>query len=188
MVRRRIVLLFMACTLLAAGLAAQEVARLGQQQHEPTAGQRNLLETFLREYVKDPHYDYKATRYAAAFVDLRDDGTKQAIVYFIDRYSCASGGCTTLILDPRGASYRVVTSITIARLPIRVLSTKSNGWHDVSVVVASGGIQPGYEAMLPFDGKTYPKNPTVLPARRLSEKVSGEIVIASNAQDKLLFP
>ena len=56
------------------------------------------------------------------------------------------------------------------------------------VGVGGGGIQLGYEAMLPFDGKTYPSNPTVPPARHLSEKVPGEIVIAPNAGDRPLFP
>jgi hypothetical protein len=137
--------------------------------------------------VKDPFYDYKATRYISAFVNLKGDGTRQVIVYFTDKYSCGSGGCTALILAPEGLSYKVITSITIARLPIRVLTTKSNGWHDISVWVHGGGVQPGYEAILSFDGKTYPRNPTVPPARPLLKKVPGRVVIPYEAEDTPLF-
>ncbi len=159
-----------------------------QQRDQQTAAQRDSLRTFLRDYVRDPRYDYEATRYFAAFVDLRDEGPQQVIVYFTDRYSCGSGGCTTLILTPESSSYKVVTSITIARLPIRVLNTKFNGWHDIGVWVEGGGIQPGYEALLSFDGITYPRNPSVLPARRLERKVPGEVVVPRGTEGTPLFP
>ena len=186
--KRLLVLQLITCALLAAGLAFPVDESLAQRQHKPTEGQRNTLKAFLQDYVKAPNYDHKETRYVAAFIDLRDDGTQQAIVYFTDRSSCGSGGCSTLIVEPEGSSYRVVTSITIVRLPIRVLSSKSNGWHDISVVVAGGGIQLGYEAMLSFDGKTYPTNPTVPLARRINEKVSGKVVIPPKVQDDPLYP
>jgi len=67
-----------------------------------------------------------------------------------------------------------------------MLNTKSNGWHDISVVVAGGGIA-GYEAILPFDGKTYPSNPSVPPARRSIEKIQGETVISVTAQEQPLY-
>ncbi|MFZ3201855.1 MAG: hypothetical protein WA175_11985 [Candidatus Acidiferrales bacterium] len=66
------------------------------------------------------------------------------------------------------------------RLPIRVLATKSNGWYDISVRVQGGGIQPGYEAKLSFDGKTYDNNPSVSPAERLTQKLAGKTVIPAS--------
>ncbi len=54
-----------------------------------------------------------------------------------------------------------VTNISITRPPIRVLPTVTHGWHDLGVMVAGGGIIPGYEARLRFDGHSYPSNPTV---------------------------
>ena len=59
-----------ACSLLAAFLAFGAVGRLAQPQARSTDVQKTSLKTFLQDYVKDPHYDYKATRYIAAFVDL----------------------------------------------------------------------------------------------------------------------
>jgi hypothetical protein len=57
------------------------------------------------------------------------------------------------------------------------LKTKSHGWHDITVWVQGGGIQPGYEAFLFFDGKRYPNNPTVPPAGAASQKLEGNTVI-----------
>jgi hypothetical protein len=76
-----------------------------------------------------------------------------------------------------GTSYKVISHTTIVRLPIRALRTRTNGWRDIGVFVQGGGIQPGYEAALPFDGAKYPSNPTVPPARRLSKEVAGEVLI-----------
>ncbi len=92
-----------------------------------------------------------------------------------------------LILTPEGGSYRVVTKATVTRLPIRVLATKSKGWHELSVALARGGIQPGYEAQLSFDSKTYPSNPTVPPAHPWRGKNQGTIVITESTNDRALY-
>ena len=158
-----------------------------QTLRQPTSKQEENLKRFLQDYLRKPSYDYKATQYFSAFVDLKDDGTQQVIVYFTDQRSCGSGGCTTLILTPKGSSYEVVTSITIVWPPIRVLASKLNGWHDIAVQVHGGGIVHPYEAKLSFNGKTYSRNPTVPPARKLQEKVAGEVVVPWEAEGKPLY-
>ncbi|HET7259786.1 MAG TPA: hypothetical protein VFI75_08690 [Candidatus Acidoferrum sp.] len=161
-----------------------------QSKHEAGAKQPEPLKIFLRNYFGEPdalsEHD-RPTRYSSVIVELKDDGTKQAIVYITGRAWCGSGGCVMLILDPQGASYRVVTQTTITRPPIRVLNSKSNEWHDLGVMVAGGGIKPGYEAQLSFDGKAYPSNPTVSPARPLKAKVEGKTVIPVAAKDQPLY-
>ena len=159
-----------------------------QTLYHPTARQSEALTKFLREYVKDPSYDYSKTEYYAAFVGLKDDHTQQVIVYFSDRYSCGSGGCTTLILTPKGASYKVVTSLTIVRLPICVLRRTSNGWHDISVGVQGGGIVERYQTRLSFNGKFYPSNPTVPPAKPITTDEPGTVVVPLTAESQPLFP
>ncbi len=177
----------MVARVLAAGWVLLAASFFAQTVHQPTPKQEDSLKRFLRGYLKDPSYDYKTARYFSAFVDLKDDGTRQVIVYFTDQHSCGSGGCTTLILAPEGSSYKVVTSITIAWPPIRVLASRLNGWRDIAVQVHGGGIVHPYEAKLSFNGKTYPRNPTVPPARRLTEKVAGEVVVPLDAEGKPLY-
>jgi hypothetical protein len=102
------------------------------------------MKRFLRDYAGTLGSDGdKSTRYSASFVDLSGHGKQDVIVYVTGQSWCGSGGCTTLLLSPSRSSYKLVTKITISRLPIRVLSTEANGWHDVSVHVQGGGIQPG---------------------------------------------
>lgn len=158
----------------------------GQKLDQSNSRQEVTLRGFLQDYMRSS-YDSSTTRYISAFASLGGLKTKDVIVYFTDQHSCGSGGCTTLILAPSGHSYRVVTSITIGWPPIRVLASKSNGWHDISLWVQGGGIQPGYEATLSFDGVSYPSNPSVLPARRAENKAEGKIVISATAQGKLLY-
>jgi hypothetical protein len=119
-------------------------------------------------------------RFVAAFTDLNGDGKPEAIVHLTSNDWCGSGGCATLILTRDGGSWRVLTKVSVTRPPIRVLKTKSNGWRNIAVWVQGGGIQPGYEAELRFDGKAYPTNPTVDPARHVVGKAEGEIVIPSS--------
>jgi len=117
------------------------------------------------------------THYTATFQDLNDDGISEAIVYLTGGKWCGSGGCTMLILSKDEISWKVITKVTVTRLPIRVLEKKSHEWHSIGVSVKGGRVQKGYEAELPFNGKSYPTNPTVPPALRITNNSAGEIVI-----------
>jgi hypothetical protein len=145
----------------------------------------NVLQIFLKSYVSN-FPGGRETTYLSAFVDLNGDGTPEVIVYLMGPW-CGSGGCTTLVLQERGSSYRVVSRITITQLPIRILHTKTRGWRDIAVRVQGGGIQPGYEALLRFDGTSYPRNPSTLPAKPLSGRPPGESAIESYESAKPLF-
>ena len=120
--------------------------------------------------------DLHLTRYKAASVNLNGDGVPEVLVYANGPEDCGSGGCDLYVLAKLPTGFRTVTRISITRLPVRVMSSVSNGWHDLGVQVAGGGILHGYEARLRFDGQTYPNNPTVSPAKRLS-KIVGRVVI-----------
>lgn len=118
----------------------------------------------------------QVSRYKAAAVDLDDDGSPEYLVYADGPQDCGSGGCDLYVLKRHAGTFDVVTDVSIARLPVRVLSGVSHGWHDLGVVVSGGGIRRGYEARLTFDGTTYPDNPTVPPAKPL-RNVAGRVVI-----------
>lgn len=166
----------------------------GQTASQQGSGRDERLRKFLQDYLRDPYSsseEEKTIRYLSAFVDLRDDGAQEVIVYVTGRGWCGSGGCDMWILAPEGSSYKVVTHTTITQLPIRVLATKSHGWHDLGVWVQGGGIQPGYEAKLSFDGKTYPSNPSMPPAVPLTKKVPGRVAVpvtALTGGGKPLYP
>jgi hypothetical protein len=147
------------------------------------------LREFLQKFVGIPPSDRdKRARYLKASVDLNDDGKDEAIVYLIGDNWCGSGGCITLVLRPDGATYKVVSQITITRPPIRLLPSKTNGWHNLSVMVHGGGILQPYEAEIPFDGRTYATNPTVPPARKF-DNANGKVVINDDYKvATLIFP
>jgi len=169
--------------------SSQSVAQTRQAAVPPLTRENAALKVFLQNYLRKPSLDDdKSARYCAAFVDLNDDGRQEAIVYLKGRRWCGTGGCVTLVLAPNDSSYRVVTRITITKLPIRVLSRATKGWRDIVVVVSGGGIQSGYDAQLRFDGEGYPSNPSVPPARPLDAVEPGEVVVPSSAKGTPLFP
>ena len=151
----------------------QSVPKQAQVSERANRSLRAFLQTFDAELKE---------HFIAALADLNGDGSPEAIVYLTSSGWCGSGGCTMLILEQAGGSWRLLTKASITRPPIRVLGTKSNGWRDVGVWVQGGGIQPGYEAQLCFDGQTYPRNPSTAPARPLTGKVRGEMLIAPPAR------
>jgi hypothetical protein len=159
-----------------------------QPDHQQT--ERDVaLRKFLQEYAGKPWPEFEKdnkTRYSAAFVDLAGDGTQQAIVYLAGRGWCGSGGCVTLVLSRNDSSYALITKITISRPPIRILNTKSNGWKDITVQVAGGGVA-AHEAKLSFNGKAYPNNPSVPPAVPLERNVAGNVVIPYEGEGTPLY-
>jgi len=180
----------MGATLLTAFTPSTRTLGHGPAQ-QPAFTREKVLKAYLQHYVGEPKlYDNASTRYIDAFADLRDNGNEDAIVYLMDDGWCGAGGCTMLVLAPTASSYRLVTRTTITRTPIRVLSTKSHGWHDIAVWVQGGGIEPGYEAKLSFNGKKYASNPSVLPAKPIKGKVAGKVAISNDdmLHAKPLYP
>jgi len=177
------------CTVLLALQVGTCRSQENRQQRAPSLRSGAPLKQFLQKYLKAPllHPD-KSTRYIDVLVDLNGDGVPEVIVYLTGQSWCGSGGCVLLVLSGRDADYRVVTRLTIARSPIRVLTTSAKGWNDISVWVQGGGIKPGYEALLRFDGQTYPTNPSVPPAQRIIAEVPGKIVLRSSQGSVPLYP
>ena len=165
---------------------------LAQVQGSKTPSQDALLKVFLQHYLQESETAFEeekaATRYYAVSVDLNDDGKKEAVVYIVGGAWCGTGGCPMLILSPKGNSYKVITETSITQLPIRMLRTKSNGWHDLSVFVAGGGIQPGYDAKLSFDGQSYPTNPSVPPAEKIQGNLPGKTLVPDTMRFRPLYP
>ncbi len=157
-----------------------------QGQHQLKSKQDDSLKMFLRDYLAGSRSDDREpTRYVPAFVDLKDDGIQEVIVYLAGDRWCGSGGCTALILIPKGSSYRVVAKIATMRLPIRVLRTKLNGWHDIGIMVrvwyGEGNVY-AREEKLSFNGRSYRTS-----ARRSVEKIPGEVVISETNKGIPLF-
>lgn len=150
--------------------------------------QNGMLSTFLRGVFRTGDWEIdRTTRFCSATEDLNGDGIAEVIVHVTGRGVCGTGGCPTLILRRKRNTLSIVSNIAITRGPIRVLTTSSHGWHDISVVVAGGGIRPGYSARLSFDGNSYPRNPSVPPAVRLLTMPEARIVLPSTCQESLLF-
>jgi hypothetical protein len=144
------------------------------------------LKQFLQMYLKDPRgRTDSTTRYAFKHVDLDGDDEEETIVYLTGGGWCGSGGCTLLVLEAIGSSYSVIGRTTIVHMPIRVLQTRTNGWRDLGVWVAGGG-RPGYEAVLPFDGRTYASNPSVPPAHPVRALAAGDLLFALDTEGKPL--
>jgi hypothetical protein len=90
-------------------------------------------------------------------------------------YVSEFGGCSTLIFTPEESGYRLVTTITVSRPPIGISPRATNGWKNL-VVHVSGGGGKAHDAELAFDGRTYPRNPSVPPATHVS-RADGIVVL-----------
>jgi len=148
-----------------------EVTIKGDAQAQPDSA----LVAAIRETYSD--HDYGDVRYFLKWFDLNGDGDPEAIVYVVGPRVCGTGGCDTHIFARREGGYKLVSTISLTRPLIIASQRRAHGWRNLIVFVAGGGILPGYYAELQFDGRTYPENPTVEPAKRVKGQPRGEALI-----------
>lgn len=146
------------------------------------------LRRFLQASLRTGSLEFdQDARYTAAEVNLNSDGVPEIIVYAVGRGFCGSGGCTMIILAKEGRGFRIISGVSIVRLPIRLLERRTNGWHDLSVRVGGGGISVPYEAELKFGAGGYPSNPTVEPVSRTEGDRAGPVIISVGSDERYLF-
>lgn len=142
-----------------------------------SAGTRDTtLKAFIRTYLGSFASIDKTTRITVVSIPNDD-----IIVLVSGNSWCGSGGCNLLILKRVQKSYRILGHETIVQPPIRLLRSRTRGEPDIGVTVCGGGILRCYESVLSFNGRSYPENPSVLPARRLN-RIRGAVIIPSNVR------
>lgn len=95
-------------------------------------------------------------------VDLNNDNIPETFVYLTGPLLCGTGGCSGLIFTQADSEYKLLSRFSLVRTPVIISDTTTNGWKDIIMYVAGGGIKGGYKR-LTFDGVTYPLNPSIQP-------------------------
>lgn len=183
---RPVILLFAGLTLAGCSLgqetstaeppvASAPVTIIGEVD-DPAALQAYLAK--MQDEDKALYEEMPMVAVAARSVDGGPEHPRLTLVYLATQGWCGTGGCDLLILEAADGGLRELSSMGVSRPPIRMLDTRSNGMPDISVKVCGGGIIECYDARMPFNGVTYPGNPSVAPAERIPSSVKGETAIS----------
>ncbi|MEM1170174.1 MAG: hypothetical protein AAGJ08_14115 [Cyanobacteria bacterium P01_H01_bin.35] len=100
--------------------------------------------------------------YKTEYIDLNDDGIKDALVLMSTQDWCGTGGCNLFIFQGGENKFEFLSSSSLIHQPFTVSKTQTNGWRDLVVEVRGGGAKP-QTVTLKFDGKLYPSNPSLEP-------------------------
>lgn len=165
-----------------AGKLADEMKSLGA---ELVASEKEVdakLETAILKTLPDYDQEMKASsdspvRYFYNRIDLNGDKTPETVVYLKGAYVCGSGGCNAFVFQNSKDGYSLVTQFTLAQTPIVVSDHATNGWNDLIFYVSGGGMKGAYK-VLQYNGKTYPKNPSVVGKEvGAKEKLAGKALM-----------
>ncbi|MEC3884265.1 hypothetical protein VKA52_11050 [Halobacillus sp. HZG1] len=118
-------------------------------------------------------------RYYYNRIDLNNDGNKEVFVFLVGSFVCGTGGCSAVIFKEMEGEYQVLSRFSLVRNPVIVSNTTTNGYRDLIMYVAGGGIEDFF-AHIKFDGQTYPLNPSVQPIVASGTKVEGEAIVADD--------
>gem|GEM_PF-3000259 len=134
-------------------IASSSLAESGPSDH--------ALTVFLQGYLRDDQTQGHTSRFSSAPL-LLDEHTPMVFVYLSGPEWCGSGGCTALLIARDKKSFKLVQKFTLVNLPIRVLCSLTNGWHDLAFRVHGGGVS-NHPVVLRFNGSRYPSNPSAEP-------------------------
>jgi len=112
-------------------------------------------------------------------VDLNEDGNPEVFVYLVGPYVCCTGGCSGAIFEQKNGEYKLLSRFSLVRNPVIISDTKTNGYRDIIMYVAGGGIESFY-AWVKYDGTTYPANPSTQPRVEQGTKVDGIAIFADD--------
>lgn len=140
-----------------------------------------VKETFFSE-SENPEYSYTYN-----YTNLNDDEYEDIIVLLGGMEFAGSGGSTVLILKGEAEeNFSLINKVTLARTPILVTNTVSNGYKDLMFVVYGGGSETLHN-MLRYDGLEYPLNPSVQLQAESGRIFEGEAIIANTEYYKTLI-
>lgn len=129
----------------------------------PESAQQPRLSPELAGWVREEYGEYGTPSYRFGEVDLDGDGNAETLIYIGGPGLCGTGGCTLAVFQHTGQGPDLIGRISVARLPVGVFSSSTNGWRDLAVTVGGGGLESG-AARVPFGDNSYAGNPTVAPA------------------------
>jgi hypothetical protein len=150
------------------------LAALAGCERTQQAAEAAPFEPWCDELVRSEGHSVAPAAYQIASYDLNGDGPAERIVQTRDGALCGSGGCALFIFTPLGRSWHLVGNATITRPPVRILPETSHGWHDIAVV--TGNSIDAQHRRLRFDGRRYPRNPT-MPPTSATAPTGGTILI-----------
>jgi len=152
------------------------------QGHGPDPGS-DEAERAKRHLMRAECARQPAHRYTWNRVDLNGDGKPELVAQVLGPMVCGTGGCPLLIFrEPRPGQLQLITRMSLFKDPLIVIERRHNGWKElVSRVRLDAG--HGYYAELPYDGTSYPTNPSVPPAMPLRRPEPGTAVLVWNDKD-----
>jgi hypothetical protein len=98
-------------------------------------------------------------RYFYNRVDLNDDGKPETLVWLHSAMVGGSSGYTAQIYRSGKEGYSLLWEGTPAWNPVIVSGRKTREWRNLIMLVAGGGVRPGYWIEVRFDGQSYPRSP-----------------------------
>ncbi|TDX49161.1 hypothetical protein [Orenia marismortui] len=142
-----------------------------------TTKDEKLEEAFAKVYNLKKGRD--EIRYYYNRIDLNGDDKQEFFVLLVGRVVCGSGGCSALLFEDNNDEYNLISRFSLVNNPIIISKDKTNGWNDIIIPVAGGGIK-NFFAQMKFNGKKYPLNPSIEPAIKVGAKIKGTAIVADD--------
>lgn len=103
-------------------------------------------------YDDDPQADTR--RVASDFIDLNDDGQRDAVAFVFGAQGCVHG-CDLFVFQRVGDRFDVLNRIPTARPPLYALAERHTGWRDLAMRTIDADGQADHRQRLRFMAGAY---------------------------------
>jgi hypothetical protein len=166
--------------LLAAGLLCLVPASAAQAAQTDRGARDERFHDFLARHLAAHQGEAGDTTYLSARADLDGDGREEVLVYLQGQTWCGPHSCDLLIFTTaRDGGWRLLQELSLAKIPIALLATRSRGWRDLSFYYSTS-LAPGETRMLTYIADGYR-----LSLRR--PRQTGQILIGLDSEGRPLF-
>ena len=133
----------------------------------------NNLTVAVNSYLEElgVNLDTEQT-YKTEYIDLNNDGIKDALILMNTPDWCGTGGCSLFVFQGGEEKFEFLSSSSLIQQPFTISENQTNGWRNLIVEVRGGGATP-QTVVLKFDGEIYPSNPSLEPPITEENTVEG---------------
>lgn len=153
--------------------AADTTAAMDEPVVDAAPGDTTALNAAVRAQIEADGMEPGGSPFRTAFVDLNGDGVAEGLAFMQGMY-CGTGGCTLYVFEGGTDGFTLDSNVSLARDPIIVADSETNGWRDL-VFEVSGGGAPAKVVALQHGTDGYPGNASMVDAAT-DETFEGEVV------------
>lgn len=134
-------------------ILAMLILALGFAGCNTKTNDKQVLEKWVKNYIKENREEASETTYTFSKVDLN----KEATTYFINfegEIWCGTGGCPTLLVSKNNETFKLINDFSPIQ-ELKIGEKEVNSWKELHIIIGDGGSSENQKYQYKTTSKKY---------------------------------